>query len=106
MPKYLLQASYTTDGLKGLVKDGGTGRREAVEKLIANAGGTLESFYFAFGQDDVYVIADLPDNTTMASISLAVAASGAVRLKTTVLLTPDEVDRATQTTVAYRPPGK
>ena len=106
MAKYLWQASYTAEGVKGVLKEGGSGRRDAIEKLVADLGGTLDAFYFAFGEDDVYVIADLPDNTTAAAISLAVGATGAVRIKTSVLLTPDEVDRAAHTTVGYRAPGK
>ena len=106
MAKYLWHAKYTSSGAKGLEKEGGTGRREAVDKLIANLGGTLEAFYFAFGETDVYVISDLPDNTTAAAAALAVESSGAVDIKTTVLLTPEEVDRAVHTTVGYRPPGK
>ena len=106
MGKYLWQASYTAAGAKGLEKEGGTGRREAVEKLVADLGGSVEEFYFAFGKTDVFVIVDLPDNTTAAAAALAVGASGAVDIKTTVLLTPEEVDRATQTSVGYRPPGK
>jgi uncharacterized protein with GYD domain len=104
--KYLWQASYTADGVKGVLKEGGSGRRDAIEKVVADLGGTLEEFYFAFGEDDVYVIADLPDNTAAAAVALAVGASGAVRIKTVVLLAPDEVDRAAHTTVGYRPPGK
>ena len=104
--KYLWLASYSTDGIKGLLKEGGSSRRDAVEKVVADLGGTLDAFYFAFGDDDVYVIADLPDNTTAAAVSLAVGASGAVRIKTAVLLSPDEVDRAVHTTVGYRAPGK
>jgi len=106
MAKYLWCASYSTEGVKGLLKEGGTGRREAVEKLVADLGGSIDAFYFAFGDDDVYVIADLPDNTNAAAVSLAIAATGSVRIKTTVLLTPEEVDRASKTTVGYRAPGK
>jgi len=106
MAKYLWVASYTTEGVKGVLKEGGSGRRDAIEKLVADVGGTLEAFYFGFGEGDAYVIADLPDNTTAAAVSLAVGGSGAVRIKTTVLLTPDEVDRAAHTTVGYRAPGK
>ncbi len=106
MAKYLWFASYSVDGIKGVIKEGGSGRRDAIEKVVADVGGTLEAFYFGFGDDDVYVIADLPDNTTAAAVSLAVGSTGAVRIKTTVLLTPEEVDRAAHTTVGYRPPGK
>jgi uncharacterized protein with GYD domain len=105
MPKYLWQASYTSEGVKGLVKEGGTSRRAAVEKLAAAAGGKLEAFYYAFGEDDVYVIAEAPDNASAAAISLAVAASGAVRIRTAVLLTPEEIDLAAKASVEYRPPG-
>jgi uncharacterized protein with GYD domain len=106
MAKYLWCASYTADGVKGVLKEGGTSRKEAIEKVVADLGGSLDAFYFAFGNDDVYVLADLPDNTNAAAVSLSVAATGAVRIKTVVLLTPEEVDRAVHTTVGYRAPGK
>ena len=106
MPKYLIQASYTGDGTKGLMKEGGSKRRAAVEANVKSAGGTLEAFYFAFGESDAFIIADLPDNATAAALSMAVNASGAVNLKTHVLLTPEEVDQATKKTVKYRAPGK
>jgi uncharacterized protein with GYD domain len=106
MPKYLLQASYTTEGVKGLLKDGGSKRREVVEQLTKALGGRVEAFYFAFGDDDVYIISDVPDNATMTAVSLTVNASGAVKVKTTVLLTAEEVDQATKMTVNYRAPGR
>jgi uncharacterized protein with GYD domain len=106
MPKYLFQASYTTEGLKGLLKDGGSKRREVVEQLTKALGGRVEAFYFAFGDDDVYIITDVPDNVTTAAVSLTVNASGAAKVKTTVLLTAEEVDQATKMTVNYRPPGQ
>ena len=105
MPKYLFQASYTVEGVKGLLKDGGTGRRAAIEQTIKGLGGKLEAVYFAFGQDDVFVIVDAPDNMSVAAVSLAVTASGAANVRTTVLLTPEEMDQATKKTVSYRPPG-
>ena len=105
MPKYLFQASYTTAGLEGLRKDGGTGRVAAVEKLAAGMGGRVESFYFAFGEADAYVVVDLPDQAAAGAVSLAVNQSGLVTLKTTVLLTPEEVDEAVHRTVDYVPPG-
>jgi uncharacterized protein with GYD domain len=105
MAKYMIQASYTTEGLKGVMKEGGTGRAATIEKMIAGLGGRLESFYFAFGGDDVYIIADLPDNTTAASIAITVGASGAVNTRTIVLLTPEDIDRATRQSVEYRRPG-
>lgn len=105
MARYLWKASYTVDGVKGILNEGGSGRRAMVEKLVGDVGGQLEAFYYAFGEDDVYVIAELPDHATAAAISLTVAASGAVRLKTVVLLTPEEIDEATQKSVGYRAPG-
>lgn len=105
MPKMLWYGSYTADGVKGLMKEGGSGRRKAVEQLVASAGGTLEALYWGFGDTDVYVIADVPDNATAASVSLAVGAVGAVQLKTVVLLTAEEMDDATKKSVSYRPPG-
>jgi len=106
MTKYLWRVSYSLDGVKGVVKEGGTGRREAVEKLLADLGGTIESFYFTFGEDDVIVIAEVPDNVTAAAISLAVASAGSARIHTTVLLSPEEIDKAAKATINYRPPGK
>jgi uncharacterized protein with GYD domain len=105
MPKYLVKASYTPDGAKGLMKEGGSGRREAVDKLIQNMGGSMESFYFAFGDDDVYVTADLPSNTAAAAVALAVNSTGSAQIKTVVLMTPEEVDAAAKQQVDYRPPG-
>jgi uncharacterized protein with GYD domain len=106
MPKYLVRANYVGDGIKGLLKEGGTSRRAAVEKAAQSLGGRLEGFYFAFGETDAYVIADMPDATAMAAMALAVAASGAVRLETTALLTPEEVDQATKKAPSYRAPGQ
>ncbi|MBI2155121.1 MAG: GYD domain-containing protein [Candidatus Rokubacteria bacterium] len=106
MPKYLVQASYTTEGIRGLLKDGGSKRRAAAEQAIKSLGGRLEAFYFAFGDTDAFVIADAPDNISAAAVSLAVGASGAVHAKTTVLLTPEEMDQATKKTVSYSPPGR
>ena len=105
MPKYLFSGSYIGEGLKGLLKDGGSGRREAVEKLMTSLGGKMESFHFAFGADDFFIIAETPDNIKAAAGALIAAASGAVTVKTTVLLTPEEVDEATKISGDYRPPG-
>jgi len=105
MPKYLVQASYTQEGTKGLLKEGGTKRRAAVEQLVTQLGGKVEGFYFGFGDADAVVIVDVPDNLTAVALSLAVNASGAVTLKTVPLLTPEEVDQATKKTVSYRAPG-
>ena len=105
MPKYLLQASYTAEGTKGLAKEGGSKRRAHIEELVRKLGGKLEAFYYAFGEPDVFVIADLPDAETAAAFSLAVNGSGAVRAKTTVLLSPEQMDQASKKSVGYRPPG-
>jgi uncharacterized protein with GYD domain len=106
MPKYLVQFNYTGEGLKGVLKEGGTSRRAATEELVKSLGGTLEAYYFAFGEADGFALVDLPDNTSSAAINLTVAASGAVTTKTTVLITPEEVDAAVKKTSSYRPPGK
>jgi uncharacterized protein with GYD domain len=132
MAKYLAQVSYTVEGAKGLIKDGGTKRREAVgeltkelssaagqppltmtfcsmeavDHLVKGVGGTLESFYYAFGDFDLIVIMELPDNASAAAFSLAVSASGASKVKTTVLLSPEEIDQATKKSFHYRPPGQ
>ena len=106
MPKYLLQVSYTADGAKGLVKDGGSKRRAAASTLVQSLGGKLETLYFAFGETDVIAIVDLPDNAAAAAASLAVAGSGAMTSKITVLLTPEEVDQAVKKSASYTPPGR
>ena len=106
MPKYLVQAAYVGEGLKGLLKEGGSSRRAAVETVIKGMGGTLESFYYAFGEYDVVGVVEFPDNETAAAFSLAINASGAVKAKTTVLMTTEEVDEAVKKTVNYRPPGQ
>ena len=105
MAKYLVRATLTSDGVKGLLKEGGSGRREAVTTLVEGLGGSLEAFYFAFGDDDVYTILELPDSVSAAAASLAVNASGVVRSKVVALLTPEEVDEATKKTANYRAPG-
>jgi uncharacterized protein with GYD domain len=105
MPKYLLQASYTADGLRGLRKDKASGRRDAVSQAVETLGGKLEAFYFAFGADDVVAITDMPDNASAAGIALAASGSGLVRTRTTPLLTLEEADQALQKSVSYRPPG-
>jgi len=105
MAKFLYQASYTDTGLEGLLKEGGSSRRKAVEQTARSLGGTVEAFYYAFGETDVYLIGEAPDNATAAAIAMAVNASGAVKVNTVVLMTPEEVDEATEKTVSYRPPG-
>ena len=106
MPKYLITASYTADGAKGLMKDGGTKRRQAAEAALKSVGGRLEAFYFAFGEHDAFVVVDAPDNAAVASASMAINASGAVQTKTTVLLTPEEIDQATKKQATYQAPGR
>jgi uncharacterized protein with GYD domain len=105
MPKYLVQAHYTAEGARGILKGGGSARRKAVEELLASVGGTLEGFYFAFGEDDAILIIDLPSNEAALAIGMAVGASGTVRTRTTVLIPIDEVDRAAKRELHYRPPG-
>jgi uncharacterized protein with GYD domain len=105
MPTYLVRANYTAEGLKGLMKDGGTGRKAAVSKAIESLGGRLESFYFALGDTDVYIVAELPDAIAVSVVALAAGSSGAVTLNTTQLLSPEDVDAAIKKTVAYRSPG-
>jgi len=106
MAKYLLEASYGPEGAKGILKDGGTKRRQVVEAACKANGGKLEAFYFAFGKNDLYLIADMPDNVSAAAIALAVNASGSVSARTTVLLTPEEIDQASKKSVTYTPPGR
>jgi uncharacterized protein with GYD domain len=105
MPKFMIKASYTVEGVRGLLKEGGTARRAAVQKIIEGIGGKVEAFYFAYGEDDAYVIAELPDAASGLAVSLAVNASGAVRLSTIPLITPEEIDAASKKSVAYRAPG-
>ena len=107
MAKYLLKVSYSADGLRGVMKEGGTNRVRAVEKALAGVGGSLESFYFAVGQDDVYVIVDVPDHTSAMAMAATVGSSGAIdSYETVVLLSPSEVDKAMELTVDYAPPGR
>lgn len=105
MAKFLVKASYTQDGAGGIQSAGGASRREAVTKLAQGLGGSLESFYFAFGETDAYVVLDLPDNKSAAAASLAVNASGGATSEVIVLLTPEEIDEAARLSVEYRPPG-
>jgi uncharacterized protein with GYD domain len=105
MAKYLFRGSYSPQGAAGLMKEGGTSRRKQIAEMISNMGGELESLYFAFGDDDVVGIVDVPDIVTGAGISLAVNAGGAVALTITQLITPEEMDAAGQMVVNYSPPG-
>jgi uncharacterized protein with GYD domain len=105
MAKYLFHGSYTQEGLSGLLDEGGSKRREAAKEVIQSVGGSLEAYYFSFGDNDFYVIVNMPDNVSAAAASLVVNVSGSVNIKTVVLLTPEEVDEATKKSVDYRPPG-
>jgi uncharacterized protein with GYD domain len=104
--KYLIEASYTAEGVQGVLKEGGSGRRAAIEQLITTAGGRVEAFYFVFGDDDVILVVDMPDNATMAAVSLAVSAAGGATIAVRVLLTPEEIDAAAKKTIEYRAPGR
>lgn len=105
MAKYLVEGNYVGDGIKGLLGEGGTSRREAINKLVESVGGTVESVYYAFGDTDIFVIVDLPDNASAAAASLVASASGAVTTSIRVLLTPEELDEAAKKSPQYRPPG-
>jgi uncharacterized protein with GYD domain len=106
MPKYMIEASYTAEGLKGLQKDKSAGRKASVSKTVEALGGKLEAYYFALGEHDVVTILDLPDTVSATALALAVSATGLVRTKTTVLMTVEETDKALAKKVAYRAPGK
>ena len=105
MPKYLFQANYTAQGLQGLLKEGGTSRRRVFEEMAREQGGTLESFYYAFGGSDLYLTFDLPDTATAAAVSLNIGAGGALDISTVQLITAEEIDEACGKSVTYRPPG-
>ncbi len=106
MAKYLITASYTLEGPKGVMKEGGSGRRAAIDQMVKGLGGKVESMYYAFGQTDVFVVVDVPDAQSAAAISLTVNASGGAKVTTTPLLTPEEIDAACKKSVKYRGPGK
>ena len=106
MAKYLLQGSYTADGSKGLLKDGGAKRRAAAKTLVESLGGKLECLYFAFGEIDVVAIVDMPDSASAAAASLTIGASGGLTSKLTVLLAPEEIDQASKKSATYTPPGR
>ena len=105
MPKYMALFKLTEQGLKGTMSEGGSARRKAVETAVKSAGGTVEAYYFAFGDYDGVLIADFPDSVSAASVVMAACASGAVQTKTTLLITPEEMDQVTKKSVEYRPPG-
>lgn len=106
MSKYLMVGSYSVEGAKGLLKDGGSKRRQVAEAALKSIGGTVESFYFGFGKHDLYIIVDVPDNVSIAAASLAISAGGGFHSEIVVLLTPEEIDQATKKTTNYQPPGR
>jgi uncharacterized protein with GYD domain len=107
MARFLFQGTYSTEGIKGVLKEGGTGRRAAVEAALKSIGGKLDGFYYAFGETDVFVIVDGIDNSGAAAFSMGVGSTGSLsRIKTTVLMTPEEVDQAAKKTLSYRAPGR
>ncbi len=105
MPKFLIQATYTAEGLRGVIKDTASGRKAAVTRMIEAAGGKVEGFYYALGDYDAVLIVDAPDKITGTALALAASASGLVRTSSTVLLTPEEMDQAIAKSVDYVPPG-
>ena len=105
MPKYLMQVSYTSEGIQGLVRDSASGRRADVQAAVKALGGKLEAFYYAFGAADVIAVIDLPGNVAAAAVALTSSGSGAVRVQTTPLLTVEEIDQALEVKMQYRPPG-
>jgi uncharacterized protein with GYD domain len=104
MAKFLFEASYTVEGVQGLQRAGGSSRRDAVARAVESVGGRLERFYFAFGDHDAFVIADLPDNQSAAAVAVTVGAAGGASVRTVVLLSPEEVDTAVKHSIDYRPP--
>jgi uncharacterized protein with GYD domain len=106
MAKYLFEARYTAEGAKGLAREGGSGRRTAIAKMTEGVGGKLESFYYAFGDVDAYVIVDVPDSVTAAAVALAINQGGGATVKTVVLIQPEDMDKAGKKAVEYRAPGR
>ena len=106
MAKYMVTGSYTAEGLKGLLKEGGSGRRKAVETAVKSMGGHLEAYYFSFGDNDVVTIVDVPDNVTAAALAIGISSTGTVGTKTTVLLTAEEIDQAAKKTLSFRAAGQ
>jgi len=105
MSRFLFEGRYNAEGIKGVLREGGTGRRKAVEDAVKSMGGRIEAYYFGFGETDVYVIVDGIDNVAAAALAMGISSSGAVGVKTTVLLTVEEIDQAGKKTLSYRAPG-
>lgn len=106
MPKYMFTGSFAVEGARGVLAEGGSPRRDAVDKLFTSLGGKLESYYFAFGSDDFFIVGDLPGNAAAAAAAMTTSASGTVHTRTVVLLTPEDVDAAAKFSPSYRPPGR
>jgi uncharacterized protein with GYD domain len=106
LAKFLVRAAYTAQGMSGLGKEGGTARAEVVRSLVENSGGRLEVLYFAFGEYDLYLVADLPDNVTAAALGIAVRSAGGVDAHVVALITPEEIDAAAQLPIMYQAPGR
>jgi uncharacterized protein with GYD domain len=106
MPRYLFQITYTETGLQGILKEGGSQQREAMQTAIKSLEGWLEAIYFSFGEIDMYVIAQLPDNVSASAFSMIASSAGAAKVKTIVLISPEEIDTATKKTINYCPPGE
>src|ERR1700749_4924773 len=105
VPKYLWKVSYTKAGVRGVADKGASSRRDAVRHAIESLGGELEAVYFAFGEADVYVIGELPDNQSDAGLSVRANVSEGLTAETVVLMTAEEFDDATKKDVSFRPPG-
>ena len=105
MGKYLITGNYVGDGITGLMKDGGTGRRAAAAAAVESVGGSLESMYFAFGDTDVFAVCDIPDAASAVAVSLLIGSSGSVEISLTPLLTVEDIDAAAAKSPSYRAPG-
>jgi uncharacterized protein with GYD domain len=106
MKKYLIKGAYNSDGTKGLIQEGGSGRKAAIEKMLEGMGGKMESFYYGFGEEEVYVIVELPDDISATAVGLTVNGAGLVKISMTILLTAADLDAASKKSVSYRAPGK
>jgi uncharacterized protein with GYD domain len=104
--KYLFIGRYTAEGAKGVLREGGSGRRDAARQVVESVGGSLESLYWGFGKDDFYATADLPSHAAAAAVSLTLGASGAINVRSIPLMTAEDLDAATKLSPSYRPPGK
>ncbi len=106
MSKFLVSASYTSEGAKGLIKEGGTNRKKLVEGMVRKLGGKMEAFYYSFGSTDVIAITEMPNVATAAAISIGIKSTGAVDIMLTPLIEPQEIDAAAKMSIGYRPPGE